>query len=203
MFRHRAFSDARRKLPRKLDLSHIDDPLLALAHSYSPEEAASPLSPTGSTSGFDIADGKPPMLRTRSSTPPLEEDEGSDDEMIDELDETSCESNLSLHARVYALAEKYEIPALKDLAKNKFEMEMACYFDSPDLADIIEEVYCSTIDSDRGLRDVILDAFSKHPQLASTQDIHDVIDRTPSLKCDLFKLEHGVPMRKIDDTSII
>ena len=82
--------------------------------------------------------------------------------------EESEESHLVLHTQVYALAEKYDIPSLKQLARSKFEMAMACFYDSPDFADAIEEVYCSTIDSDRGLRDIVLEAFKSHPQLAST-----------------------------------
>jgi hypothetical protein len=134
-------------------------------------------------------------VRTRSSTPLLEADDGSDEEMGEDLDEESdTETHLVLHTKVYALAEKYDIPSLKQLAKRKFEMEMACYFDSPDFAEAIEEVYCSTIDSDRGLRDVVLEALKNHPQLANTGDVYTVIERTPSLKCELFKVAHGLPV---------
>lgn len=104
------------------------------------------------------------------------------------------ESNLVLHTRVYSLAEKYDIPSLKQLAKTKFEMAMACYYDSPEFAEAIEEVYCTTIDSDRGLRDVVLQAFKSHPQLANTQDVFGVIKDTPSLALELFKVERGIPV---------
>jgi hypothetical protein len=68
-------------------------------------------------------------------------------------------------------------PALKDLAKSKFEMAMACYYDSPEFADAIEDVRPSTT---TGLRDVVLQAFRSHPRLASTQDVSGVIKRTPT-----------------------
>ena len=111
-----------------------------------------------------------------------------------EEEESEPEPNLVQHTRVYALAEKYDIPSLKHLAKNKFEMAMACYYDSPEFADAIEEVYCSTIDSDRGLRDIVLETFKCHPQLASTQDVYAVIKETPTLALELFKLERGIPV---------
>lgn len=95
---------------------------------------------------------------------------------------------------MYALAEKYGIAALKSLAKHKFECQMACYYDSPEFADAVEEVYSSTIDSDRGLRDVVLQAFRSHPQLASTQDVFAVIKRTPALAFELWKVERGLPV---------
>lgn len=193
-FRHRARSDARRRLPKKLDLSHIEDPLLTLANSCSPEEP-SPVSPVDSLNGFEIPDGKAQLARTFSNTPSLEPDLESDTESIDDLDTLpETESHLLLHTRVYALAEKYDIPTLKSLAKRKFEMEMACFYDSPEFAEAIEDVYCSTIDTDRGLRDVVLEAFKNYPQLASTQDVYTVIHSTPSLQRELWKLEMGLPV---------
>lgn len=93
---------------------------------------------------------------------------------------------------MYALAEKYDIPALKTLAKRKFEVAVACYYDAPELAEAIERVYSSTIDSDRGLREVVLQLFKLHPQLANTQDIFAVIKETPTLAMDLWKVERGL-----------
>lgn len=129
-------------------------------------------------------------------TPPLDADSESDEyESFDDEDEdTEAESHLLLHTRVYALAEKYDIPSLKPLAKKKFETAMACYYDSPEFANAIEEVYDSTVDSDRGLRDIVLQAFRMHPQLANTQDVYNVIKNTPALAFELFKLERGLPI---------
>lgn len=95
---------------------------------------------------------------------------------------------------MYALAEKYDIPSLKELAQSKFEMAMACYYDSSEFADAIEEVYCSTIDTDRGLRDIVLQAFRAHPALATTQDVYAVIKETPALAMELYKIERGMPV---------
>lgn len=121
-------------------------------------------------------------------------DSGDDSDLEeDELYETD-DSYLLTHTRVYALAEKYGVPALKNLAKRKFECQMACYYDSPEFADAIDEVYSSTIDSDRGLRDIVLQAFRSHPQLATTQDVFAVIKRTPNLAFELWKVERGIPV---------
>lgn len=112
----------------------------------------------------------------------------------DEQEVGEEESHLITHTRVYAIAEKYDIPSLKELAQSKFEMAMACYYDSSEFADAIEEVYCSTIDSDRGLRDVVLQAFRAHPALATTQDVYNVIKNTPTLALELYKIERGLPV---------
>jgi hypothetical protein len=76
----------------------------------------------------------------------------------------STKSNLLTHIRIYTLAEKYDIPALKDLAKSKFGMAIACYYNSPEFADAIEEVYRLSIDDYRGLR--TLDSLAPRTYLA-------------------------------------
>lgn len=192
-FRHRARSNTRRKQLRKLDLSHIEDPLLAQANYYVPKEPLTPES-EGRPS-LDLPEGKIHSPKVRAKTPPLDSDSESGYDSLEEAEEsTETESHLLLHTRVYALAEKYDIPSLKQLARRKFEMAMACYYDSPEFAQAIEEVYCSTLDSDRGLRDIVLEAFKSHPQLASTQDVFTVIRDTPSLALELFKVERGIPV---------
>ncbi|CAK4034958.1 hypothetical protein DOTSEDRAFT_71038 [Lecanosticta acicola] len=184
-FRHRAYSDARRKAPKKIDFTQIEDPLLAQAGVYN--AAQEPMTPPGSSHG------EARSSLDFSGTPPLDvEHMGDEEEYEEEEESTESESHLLLHTQVYALAEKYDIPALKQLAKRKFEMSVACYYDAPELADAIEYVYASTVDSDRGLRDIVLQLFRSHPQLATTQDIFAVIKETPSLALDLWKVERGL-----------
>ena len=169
---------------------------MAMAGHYMPQDPLTPpvTSPSEGRISFDFAEGKPQSPKTKPATPPLDSDSESDDDAIVEDEQPEEESHLVLHTRVYALAEKYDIPSLKQLAKSKFEMAMACFYDSSDFAEAIEEVYCSTIDSDRGLRDTVLEAFKSHPQLANTQDVYNVITETPSLAFDLFKVERGIPV---------
>lgn len=205
VFRHRA-QEALRQKPQKLDLSHIVDPLFAQAAACAPLTPISPPTEIADPLARDRHDSS--VVRSpRASSP---KDKGglrstntssasnscseSDSEEEEYGEYETDDSNLLTHTRIYALAEKYDIPALKSLAKRKFEMAMACYYDSPELADAIEEVYCSTIDSDRGLRDVVLQAFRSHPQLASTQDVFGVIKRTPTLAFELWKTERGIPV---------
>ncbi|KAK5123682.1 hypothetical protein LTR85_002318 [Meristemomyces frigidus] len=196
VFRHRAWSDARRRLPKKLDLSQCHDPLLEAAGVYAPKSPVSSVSSPTDSRKFDFPDKGPrPPLKTRAKTPPLIMDDGSDYESYDEEEDVpEDEAHLLLHTRVYALAEKYDIPALKAVARSKFEMAMACNYDSPELPEAIEEVYCSTLDNDRGLRDIVLNLFKCHTQLVHTPDIFTVIKETPTLAMELFKLERGIPV---------
>lgn len=204
VFRHRA-QEALRQRPQKLDLSHIVDPLFAQAAACAP---LTPITPTESVDSLardrhDSSVDQSPRaaspkgksgLRGASAGSASSSGSESESDVDEDCEYETDDSNLLTHTRVYALAEKYDIPALKTLAKRKFEMAMACFYDSPEFADAVEETYCSTIDSDRGLRDVVLQAFKSHPQLASTRDVFEVIKRTPTLAFELWKTERGIPV---------
>jgi hypothetical protein len=58
--------------------------------------------------------------------------------------------------RVYALADKYDIPALKILATTKFEAVAKDGWNTTDFPRSIKVMYESTPSNDRGLRDVAL-----------------------------------------------
>jgi hypothetical protein len=65
-------------------------------------------------------------------------------------------SSLRLNARVYAIADKYGTRGLKSLAQHKFEVRLHEIDLETDVFAVINEVYSSTPDSDRGLRDLIV-----------------------------------------------
>lgn len=73
-------------------------------------------------------------------------------------------SILLTHISVYAAAEKYGVPALKAVAKEKFEFEhdIEDLWTLPRFLQIANEVYISTPASDRGLKDVVLDICVDH-----------------------------------------
>lgn len=203
VFRHRA-QEALRQKPQKLDLSQIEDPLFAQAAACAPPAPLTPPSEQAPTQlrrhdSGSSTEHSPRGLKTKTGSRLNNAASASssssecDFESEEEEDYESDESHLLAHTRVYALAEKYDVPALKSLAKRKFEIAMACHYDSPEFADAIEEVYCSTIDSDRGLRSVVIQAIANHPALANTRDVYSVIKSTPALAFDLWKTERGLP----------
>ncbi|RKK88790.1 hypothetical protein BFJ68_g16855 [Fusarium oxysporum] len=73
--------------------------------------------------------------------------------------------NLCLHAKVYALGEKYGIEDLKGLALDKFHAEAEHHWQSDDFLHAIQEVYKSTIEEDRPLRDIVVEVIDAHPEL--------------------------------------
>ncbi len=67
----------------------------------------------------------------------------------------ASEPTLVTHAKAYALAEKYIIDGLKGLALRKFKVATES-LDVDHFLQATQEVYTSTIEGDRGLRDVVV-----------------------------------------------
>ena len=127
-----------------------------------------------------------------TGTKPLE-DSDSDDNKVNQANRKRT-SQLVIHARVYALAEKYDVQGLKTLAFEKFELLLADQCAESDLLEVAEEVYTSTIDSDRGLRNLVLQCFRKRPSLASSSKVQSIIEHIPLLAFDLYRMSWGIPM---------
>lgn len=79
---------------------------------------------------------------------------------------------LAVHARVYAIADKYGVSLLKDLAKEKFAsaLKNTKVSDIPSFITAIEIIYTSTLGSDRGLRDCILPKMKEFRQQLRDND---------------------------------
>ncbi len=70
---------------------------------------------------------------------------------------------LGAHARMYAIADKYGIPLLKDLALANFismieDIEDSKIIDVSTFVAAVDIIFSSTLSSDRGLRDAIVPA---------------------------------------------
>jgi hypothetical protein len=105
-----------------------------------------------------------------------------------ELDQVAHLSSV----RVYAIADKYDIPRLKELAQQRFsnwaENNWACH----DFSAIAREVFETTPTSDRGLRDVVIRLVAMHADdLIRKKDsrnlIEDVGDLGLNVLCQLLK----------------
>jgi BTB/POZ domain len=208
----------RRNAPKKLNLSLVEDPLLATAAALSPatppliSDASSPVS-SPSTANSPVSATTPdwtipskPLLSPASSA--FRDDFNiasptakSSLLALQRLDLNNGQAygaqfstNLVAHARVYAIAEKYDIEGLKALAKWKFATEMNAHHHSAEVPDAIAEVYESTVESDRGLRDVVIQTVRTHPEMVRRADVEDVIKDVPSLAYELFRVGWGLPI---------
>jgi hypothetical protein len=92
---------------------------------------------------------------------------------------------LLTHAKVYSLAEKYLIHGLKAVALRQFK---AATDRSPDVNDFLpamEEVYTSTMEDDRGLRDVVVETLYVHSEWLDEEDVRDVVQGLGALTYDM------------------
>jgi hypothetical protein len=93
--------------------------------------------------------------------------------------------NLIVHAQVYALAEKYSVDGLKELALEKFEKEVESHWNTDDFLQAAEVVYTSTVESDRGMRDIVLRTFYRHHSLLGKREGKDVVKNVENIAYDL------------------
>lgn len=94
-------------------------------------------------------------------------------------------SNLVVHAKVYAVAEKYNLSDLKTLAMEKFQDEVKGRWDSDDFILAAQEVYTSTVEHDRSLRDVVVRTMSEHLCLLDKKAVQDMV-KSSDLAFDLL-----------------
>ncbi|KAM4063738.1 BTB/POZ domain-containing protein [Hirsutella rhossiliensis] len=79
------------------------------------------------------------------------------------------------HCRVYALAEKYDIPSLKKLAYQKFKTESEKWWDHSDFVKAARKVYATTLPHDRGLRDIVVATIRHNPRLLDREEVQSVL----------------------------
>jgi hypothetical protein len=89
---------------------------------------------------------------------------------------------------------RYGIAGLKALARSKFAQQIDLYLDSPDFPEACQEAYESTFHTDRGLRDVIIQAFRANPSLSLRHDVEMAVRETPGLAFELFRMASGLPI---------
>ncbi|KAK1484621.1 BTB/POZ domain-containing protein, partial [Colletotrichum cuscutae] len=85
---------------------------------------------------------------------------------------------LLLYTKVYIAAEKYTVDGLKDV------------WDPSDFLYTTSEAYTSTIDTNRGLRDAVLEAFAARKDLLNNNKAKTTVKRLGSLTYDLLVYFH-------------
>ncbi|ORY18152.1 hypothetical protein BCR34DRAFT_360429 [Clohesyomyces aquaticus] len=182
---------SRRQRSKKLNLALIEDPLLATMAAAN-QSARDPMTPPDEQANhFDDS-----LDSAKFPDTPLEEAFQEDPfEAVETEPETAVEkAHLLTHAKVYAIAEKYAISGLKALARKKFAQQIEVHLSSPEFPEACQEAYETTVDSDRGLRDVIIQTFRANPDLTLRKDVELAVRETPSLAFELFRMASGMPV---------
>jgi hypothetical protein len=89
---------------------------------------------------------------------------------------------------------RYGIVGLKSLARSKFADQIQAHLDSDELPEACQEAYESTVDTDRGLRDIVIQTFRSNPDLSSRKNVEVVLRDTPGLAFELFRMASGMPV---------
>lgn len=97
----------------------------------------------------------------------------------------SPKTGLATHARMYALADKYQIGGLKALAQRKFQKAALQHWNSEEFAPALHIVYTSTLEEDRGLRDVVISAISRD-RLLEKPEVRATVKGLPELAFGLL-----------------
>ncbi|KAK3338098.1 hypothetical protein B0H65DRAFT_312489 [Neurospora tetraspora] len=92
---------------------------------------------------------------------------------------------LLTHAKIYALAEKYLISGLKAVALRQFKAAATVSLDIDDFLGAALVVYESTIEDDRGLRDVVVETLCKHSEWLDEEKVRDVVKELGALTYDM------------------
>ncbi len=67
-------------------------------------------------------------------------------------------SKLVFNVKVYIAGDTYNIPGLKELAKEKFEEVAKVHWNCAEFPEAIDLLWENTVDTDRNLRDVVLES---------------------------------------------
>ncbi|EOA84560.1 hypothetical protein ACJQWK_07314 [Exserohilum turcicum] len=175
--------------PKKLNLAAIEDPLLALVAAANSAMPSTPPPEEQPSQGVD-AFAKMPAS-------PMAAQFFEDDDVESVLSDTELDvesTHLVTHAKVYAIAEKYGIAGLKALARSKFIEQIDLHLGSSEFPEACQEAYESTFHTDRGLRDVIIQAFRANPGLSLRSDVEMMVRETPGLAFELFRMASGLPV---------
>ena len=106
----------------------------------------------------------PPHLHHKNSTTIEEVTDRSANLELSEGATTTHDPRMLNNVLVYAVAEKYDIPDLKDLAKGKFQSLARSKWPHDDFYALAERVFSTTPDTDMGLRQVVLDICEEHSE---------------------------------------
>jgi hypothetical protein len=104
----------------------------------------------------------------------------------------SDETELSIHAQMYALADKYGIHDLKDLARDKFEEAATRDWNGGGFPRAVQVVYTSTSENDHGLRDVVVDTIGRHKRLLEKAEVEALVMEINGLAFGLLKSAWGL-----------
>ena len=103
------------------------------------------------------------------------------------------DNNMVVHARVFALAVKYQIPALKDLAASKFASAVESDWNHSSLTEALRVVHSTTPEDARELRDIVAKVLLTHEKLLDKPEVESAVLDIRRLAYELLRRSKGLP----------
>jgi hypothetical protein len=75
------------------------------------------------------------------------------------------------HAKMYEIADKYDVVGLKDLVKEKFGRSCQRFWDDPKFAIAAHHAFSTTPDHDKGIREIVSATISAHMELVEKPEV--------------------------------
>ena len=95
-------------------------------------------------------------------------------------------AGLVFHAEMYSLADKYNIRGMKVLAQDYFQDRADGNCRAKEFPTAIRTIYKTTVDEDRGLRDVVVNIISMNMDLLDGPEVKEAIKDTANLAFELL-----------------
>ncbi|KAF5601980.1 ARM repeat protein [Fusarium subglutinans] len=100
-------------------------------------------------------------------------------------------SAMTFHAKVYQIADKYDIEALKKLAATKYRTSIDAGWEMDSFPDAIELAYTTTPPGDRRLRDIAVEVTIERIGTLMSQDaFSEMLSVNPDLAADIIRCLH-------------
>lgn len=97
------------------------------------------------------------------------------------------DGNMVMHAKVFEVATKYQMPALRSLAASKFKTAVQANWKHVTFAEAIQMVYSSMLENTQELKEVIADVMTAHGELLDKPEIKTVVLGINGLAYELLR----------------
>ncbi|KAI4659343.1 uncharacterized protein J4E78_005770 [Alternaria triticimaculans] len=101
---------------------------------------------------------------------------------------------LLLHSKIYEYADKYDVIGLKDLAIEKFSRSCKHFWDKDEFSIAAHHVFSTTVDTDKGLRDIVSATIGAHMGLVKKPEVKVLMTEFNGLALGILEekiVEHG------------
>jgi len=96
------------------------------------------------------------------------------------------ESQLPVHSKMYTIADKYDVPGLKQLAREKFSQATKRFWKADEFMVAAEHAYTTTMDEDEGLRAIVRDTLEKNKEMLGRPDVKTFLGKRPDLMYEIL-----------------